>query len=99
MAPIIRITEPCSAVVPSLQEINYLSVESNHSVYLNLARTSSLCIAERRIREGRMLKGYLVGVRAHARDTYVASSRESSHEYRVETTGASPGILESGIRG
>lgn len=46
-----------------------------------------------------MSKGYLVGVRAHARDTYVASSRESSHEYRVETTGASPGILESGIRG
>lgn len=46
-----------------------------------------------------MLKGYLVGVRAHARDTYVASCRESSHEYRVGTTGASPGILESGIRG
>lgn len=39
-----------------------------------------------------MLKGYLVRVRAHARDTYVASSRESSHEYRVETTGASPEV-------
>lgn len=40
-------------------------------------------------------------VRLRARTWYVRTSyfRKSSHEYRVETTEAILGILESGIRG